>query len=125
MLKSIAPHPGLSDARLRAMVNRHGVRMVARVAKTPDASPASLEDLARHRPPVRKAFREIARHRNATAPALLACLSDRQARSIAAGHPDLPPQVIVELLADDDWQVVEAAAANPSLPPAVMSKLVT
>ncbi|MFD8563536.1 hypothetical protein ACWDOR_18830 [Streptosporangium canum] len=46
MLKSIASHPGLSDARLRAMVNRHGVRVVAKVAKTPDASPASLEDLA-------------------------------------------------------------------------------
>ncbi|MGW2200022.1 hypothetical protein ACWCSH_47825, partial [Streptosporangium sp. NPDC001682] len=101
VLKSIAPHPGLSEARLRAMVNRHGVRVIAKVAKNPDASPALLEDLTRHRPPAQKAFREVARHRNATAPALLACLSDRQARPIAAGHPDLPPQVIVELLADD------------------------
>ena len=124
VVKSIAPHPGLSEAQLRAMVDRHGVRVVAKVAANPDASPALLEDLARHEPPVQKAFREVARHRNATAPALLACLADKQARRIAAGHPALPPPVIVELLADDDWRVVEAAAANPSLPPAVMSELV-
>ncbi|MGP3962722.1 hypothetical protein ACTWPT_42690 [Nonomuraea sp. 3N208] len=124
VVKSIAPHPALSEAQLRAMIDRHGVRVVARVAKNPDASPALLEELTRHRPPVQKALREVARHRNATAPALLACLSDWQARPIAAGHPALPPQVIVELLAYDEWRVVEAAAANPSLPPVVMSKLV-
>ncbi|MFF3456939.1 hypothetical protein ACFYXH_21905 [Streptomyces sp. NPDC002730] len=124
VVKSIAPHPGLSEAQLRAMVDRHGVRVVAKVAANPDASPAMLEDLARHEPPVQKALREVARHRNTTAPSLLACLVDKQARLIAAGHPALPPPVIVELLADDDWRVVEAAAANPSLPRAVMSVLV-
>ncbi|WP_405808406.1 hypothetical protein OG729_27050 [Streptomyces sp. NBC_00210] len=124
VVKSIAPHPGLSEAQLRDMVDRHGVRVVAKVAANPDASSALLEDLARHEPPVQKAFREVARHRNATAPSLLACLADKQARLIAAGHPALPPPVMVELLADDDWRVVEAAAANPSLPLAVMSELV-
>ncbi|MFC7641065.1 hypothetical protein ACFQX6_08750 [Streptosporangium lutulentum] len=54
VLKSIAPHPGLSEAQLRAMVNRHGVRVIAQVAKNPDASPALLEDLTRHRPPSEK-----------------------------------------------------------------------
>ncbi|MFI6925960.1 hypothetical protein ACIBIZ_38905 [Nonomuraea spiralis] len=98
VVKSIAPHPGLSDAWLRAMVERHGVRVVAKVAQNPEAAPALLEDLARHEPPVRKALREIARHPNATAPALMVCLSD--------------------------WQVVEAAAANPALPPGVTSTLV-
>ncbi|MFD7900561.1 hypothetical protein [Streptomyces sp. NPDC059743] len=122
--KSIAPHPGLSEAQLRAMVDRHGVRVVAKAAANPDATPTLLEDLARHEPPVQKAFREIARHRSATAPALLACLADKQARPIAAGHPALPPPVIVELLMDADRQVVEAAAANPSLPRAVMPDLV-
>jgi hypothetical protein len=121
--KSIAPHPGLSEARLRAMVDRHGVRVVAAVAANPDAPPALLADLARHRPPVRKALLEIARHPRATAPVLHACLSDERARRVAAGHPALPPQTIVDLLADDDWQVVEAAAANPALPPAAMSTL--
>ncbi|MER5227945.1 hypothetical protein [Streptomyces flaveus] len=124
VLKSIAPHPGLSEAQLRAMVHRHKVRVLAKVATNPDAPGALLEDLTRHEPPVQKAFREVARHRRATPQALLACLTDAQARRIAAGHPALPPPAIVELLTDDDWQVVEAAAGNPSLPRAVMLDLV-
>ncbi|MFJ6080797.1 hypothetical protein ACIQI8_05285 [Streptomyces sp. NPDC092369] len=124
VVKAIAPHPGLTEAQLRAMVDRHGVRVLAKVATNPDASPALLEDLTRHEPPVRKAFREIARHRNATARTLFACLADGDARPMAAGHPALPAAVVVELLADADWRVVEAAAANPSLPLAVMSDLV-
>ncbi len=123
VVKSVAPHPGLSEAQLRAMADRHGARVVAGVAANPDAPEALLEDLSRHEPPVRKALRDIARHRRATAPALLNCLSDRQARPIAAGHPALPPPVIVELLSDADRRVVEAAAANPSLPLAAMSDL--
>ncbi|MDO0934188.1 hypothetical protein QQY66_21755 [Streptomyces sp. DG2A-72] len=124
VVKSIAPHPGLSDTRLRAMVDHHGVQVVAKVAANPDASPALLEYLARHQPPAHKAFREIARHRKATPVALLACLADKRARRIAAAHPALPPTAMADLLGDDDWLVVEAAAANPSLPHAVMSELV-
>ncbi|QQM38589.1 hypothetical protein [Streptomyces liliifuscus] len=124
VVKSIAGHPGLSEAQLRTMVDRHGVQVLAKVAANPDATPALLEYVTRHRPPVQKALREVARHRNATAPALLVCLADRRARPIAAGHPALPPPVIVELLADTDWQVVQAAAANSSLPPAAMWDLV-
>ncbi|MGW4020337.1 hypothetical protein, partial [Streptomyces sp. NPDC005009] len=123
VVKSIAPHPGLSEGRLRTMLDRHGVRVAARVAANPDATPALLEHLARHEPPVRKAFREIARHRDAPVPALLACLADTQARPMAAGHAALPPPVVEELLTDADWQVAKAAAANPSLPFAVMSGL--
>ncbi|MFD7999128.1 hypothetical protein [Streptomyces mirabilis] len=123
VLKSIAPHPGLSEARLRDMIDRHGVRVLAKVATNPDASPSLLEHVTRHDPPVPKAFREVARHRNATAPALLACLTDRQARPMAAAHPSLPVPVIVELLGDAEGRVAEAAAANPSLPPAMMLKL--
>ncbi|MFE9699399.1 hypothetical protein [Streptomyces sp. NPDC006270] len=122
--KSVAPHPGLSEGQLRTMLDRHGVRVVAKVAANPDATPALLEDLARHEPSVQKAFREIARHRNASAPALLACLADAQARPIAASHAALPPPIIEELLTGADWQVVEAAAANPSLSLAVMSDLI-
>ncbi|MET9893223.1 hypothetical protein ABZZ47_24000 [Streptomyces sp. NPDC006465] len=124
VVKSIAPHPGLTEGQLRAMVDRHGVRVLAQAAKNPDGSAALLEHLTRHEPPVPKAFREIARHRNATAPTLLACLADERARPIAAGHPALPPSVIVELLTDADGAVVEAAAGNPSLPLAVLSDLV-
>ncbi|MEU0053507.1 hypothetical protein [Streptomyces sp. NPDC006309] len=124
VIKSIARHPGLSETRLRAMVERHGVRVAAGVAANPDAPAALLEDLARQVPPAHKALREVARHPRATGTALLACLADAQARPAAAGHPALPPQVIVGLLADDDWRVAQAAAANPSLPAAVMADLV-
>ncbi|WP_446038971.1 hypothetical protein [Streptomyces sp. SID1121] len=124
VVKSVAPHPGLSDATLRATVDRHGVRVVAAVAANPDATPALLADLTRHEPPVRKALRAVARHPRATAPALLACLSDRDAGPLAAGHPALPPPVIEELLTDTDPRTAEAAAANPSLPLAAMSDLV-
>ncbi|MEU1252654.1 hypothetical protein ACWHLZ_01795 [Streptomyces chartreusis] len=119
--KSVAPHPGLSDALLRVMVARHGVQVVARVAANPGASPTLLAEATRHQPPVRKVFREVARHPCAPASALLACLTDRQARPLAAAHPNLPPAVIAELLTDNDDRVAEAAASNPSLAPTVMS----
>ncbi|MBL1082411.1 hypothetical protein JK359_10515 [Streptomyces actinomycinicus] len=124
VVRSIAPHPGLSEAALRAMLARHGVQVAARVAANPDAPPALLEELAGLVPPVRKVLREVARHPCATGPALLACLADARIRPTAAGHPAMPARVIVELLGDDDRRVVEAAAANPSLPPAVMADLV-
>ncbi|MFE8977470.1 hypothetical protein ACFYM7_29180 [Streptomyces cyaneofuscatus] len=124
VVKSIAPHPGLYAAQLRSMADRHGIRGLAQVAANPDAPPELLEELALHDPPTRKALREIARHRRATAPALLACLENGRARPVAARHPALPPPVIVGLLDDPDPQVAEAAAANPSLPPQVMPELV-
>ncbi|CAL9425525.1 hypothetical protein SUDANB15_01928 [Streptomyces sp. enrichment culture] len=124
VVASVAPHPGLSEARLRAVADRHGGRVVAGVAANPDAPSALLEDLARRERAVRRALRDIAGHRNATARALLPCLADERARRVAAGHPALPEQAIAELLGDGDRQVVEAAAANPSLPGAVMSRLV-
>jgi hypothetical protein len=124
VVKAVASHPGLSEARLRAMVERHGNRVIAAVAANPDATAALLKELTRREPSVRKVFREVARHRNATAPALLACLVDDRARPVAAGHPALPPQAVAELLTDADWEVVEAAAANPALPVAVMAELV-
>ncbi|AKZ53490.1 hypothetical protein SAM23877_0441 [Streptomyces ambofaciens ATCC 23877] len=124
VVKSIAPHPGLSEGRLRAMLARHGARVAAQVAANPDATPALLEALTRQGPPVPRALRVIAGHRNASPPALLACLADARARPVAAGHAALPPSVTEELLNDADWRVVEAAAANSSLPFDVMSDLI-
>ena len=124
VVKSIAPHQGLSDAQLRDMLARHGVRVLVKIATNPDAPSALLEDLARHQPSAQKAFREIARHPNATAASLLISLTDHQARSRAARRSALPPAVLAELIDDDDWQVVEAAAANPALPHTVMSRLI-
>ncbi|MFD6344556.1 hypothetical protein ACFWF9_07500 [Streptomyces roseolus] len=120
---AVAPHPGLSGARLRAVLVRHGRKAATGLAANPDAPATLLEELARHEPPVRRALREIARHPAATPPALLACLADARARPLAARHPALPPAVLAALLADADEDVREAAAANPSLPPAAMAKL--
>ncbi|MYR45224.1 hypothetical protein, partial [Streptomyces sp. SID5910] len=121
--KALPPHLGLTEAQLRGVVGRHGVQVLAKVAANPDAPTALLDDLVRHEPAAQRVFREVARHRRASASALLVCLADRRARPVAAGHPALPPPVIAELLTDGDWQVAEAAAANPSLPPAVMADL--
>ncbi|MFE7181354.1 hypothetical protein [Streptomyces erythrochromogenes] len=121
--KAVAPHPGLSPERLRAMVALHGQQVLARVAANPDAPGDLLAELARHDPSARRALREIASHPNATAEALLPCLADGKSRVRAAAHPALPAAVVVGLLADPDPEVVEAAAGNPSLPPAVMAQL--
>lgn len=122
--KSLATDPELSEAQLRAMVDRHGSRVVAKVAANPSAPAALLEEITRHGKPARKALREVARNSRATATALLACLADEQGRVRAAGHPALPQLVLLGLLDDADWQVVEAAAGNPSLPSAVMEELI-
>ncbi|MFD9078434.1 hypothetical protein [Streptomyces erythrochromogenes] len=122
--KAVAPHPGLSPERLRAMVARHGQQVLARVAANPDAPGDLLAELARHEPSVRRALREIAAHPNAAAEALLPCLAGGRSRVRAAAHPALPAAVVVGLLDDPDPEVVEAAAGNPSLPPAVMAQRV-
>ncbi|GAA1154057.1 hypothetical protein F4556_001485 [Kitasatospora gansuensis] len=124
VVASVAAHPGLSEAQLRAMLDRHGDRVAAMLAANPDAPSALLTDLAHRNPPALKALRAISRHPNATASALLVCLTDRRARQAAAGHPALPPSVLAGLLGDEDWQVVEAAAANPVLPRAVIEQAV-
>lgn len=124
VLKSLTRNSRLTDEQLRAIVTRHGVRVVAAVARNPSCSPQLLHDLAAHNPPVQKALRAIAAHPNADAAALLQCLPDRQARPIAARHPALPAAAITQLLHDPDERVVEAAAANPSLPRPAMECLI-
>ncbi|MEW2407948.1 hypothetical protein [Streptomyces griseoviridis] len=124
VVNAVAPHPGLGEGQLTAMVERHGVRVVVKVAENPGASPALLLSLAAHRPPVPKVLRVIARHPHATAPVLLACLTDLDGRRVAAARAGLPVSALVELLADGDASVREAAAANPVLPVAVMRQLV-
>ncbi|WP_053703772.1 hypothetical protein [Streptomyces sp. WM6368] len=125
VVKAIAPHPGLTETQLRAMGDRHGARVLAKVVTNPGASAALLADLVRRVPTPRRVLREVARHPGATAPALLACLGDERAKPLAAGHPALPPRIVAELLRDEERQVAEAAAANPSLPPASMSDLMS
>jgi hypothetical protein len=107
------------------MVTRHGVRVIAAVARNPACSPQLLHDLATHTPPVQKAMRAIAAHPGTYPATLLRCLHDRQARPIAAGHPALPAATIIELLNYPDQRVIQAAAANPSLPHPAMQHLLT
>ncbi|HEY8982801.1 MAG TPA: hypothetical protein VIU15_24865 [Streptomyces sp.] len=123
VVKAVAAHPGLSEGQLRGMVERHGVRVVARVAVNPDAPPGLLEELALQVPPVAAVLRAVARRADASSAALVACLGDVRSRRIAAAHPALPVEVIVESLGHGDPDVVEAAASNPSLPVDVMLRL--
>ncbi|MFI0943256.1 hypothetical protein [Streptomyces sp. NPDC021020] len=122
--KAVAPHPGLSEARLLDMIGRHHVRVLAKAATNPDATAAVLDEIARRAvPAARRALREVARHPAARERALLVCLADDRARPFAAEHPALPPEVVAELVADPDPYVARTAAANPALPPDAMAAL--
>ncbi|HKT02048.1 MAG TPA: hypothetical protein VJT31_21180 [Rugosimonospora sp.] len=123
VLKSVAPNPAVSDDELHAMLTRHGPRVAARVARNPRCSEDLLYRVATLTPPVQKAYREIARHPNATSRVLELCLRDDQARQIAARHPALPVPTLLRLLDDARPRVVEAAAANPALPEQAMRAL--
>lgn len=123
VLKSLAANPTLSQAQLRTMVAAQGPRVAARVAANPSCPPELLIQLAQQTPPLHKALRRIAEHPNAPAEALLACLADQQARRIAASHPALRVETIIQLLADADTGVAAAAAANPSIPETAMHDL--
>ncbi|WP_416967893.1 hypothetical protein [Streptomyces sp. 4F14] len=123
VVKAVAPHPGLSEGQLRGMVERHGVRVAARVAVNPDVPWGLLEELALRATPVAKVLRVVAARGDATPTALMACLGEVRARRVAAAHPALPVDVVVGLLGHEDPDVVEAAAANPSLPVDVMLRL--
>lgn len=124
VVKAVAPHPGLGEDLMREMVSRHGIRVIAKIAANPDAPPAILLDLARQAPPAQKVFREVAARSDAPAAALEICLSDPRARPIAAAHPALPVDRIVELLHDADGSVATAAATNPSLPVSEMDRII-
>ncbi|MFC5183043.1 hypothetical protein [Actinomadura harenae] len=113
--RAIAPHPTLTETRLRTLLDQHGKKIAAHVAANPNASSELLEALAALNPS-QDALIGIARHTNATPTALLPCLTNPKAKRHAAAHPALPPQTVLALLADEDPHVAEAAAANPALP---------
>jgi hypothetical protein len=125
VLKSLATNPALSQAQLETMMAAHGPRVAARVAANPSCPPELLIQLARQTPPVHKALRRLAEHANAPAEALIACLAHHHARRIAASHPGLPVETIIQLLTNSDVSIAAAAAANPSLPDGVMHDLAT
>jgi hypothetical protein len=124
VVKSIAPHPGFSEAQLRAMDEQYGIPVRPKLAANPEAPPQLLEELAHRPPPTGRTLRAVATNPNATGKALRCCLADERARRLAAAHPALPVPELMGLVTDEDLRVVEAAAANPSLPLAVMTELV-
>ncbi len=88
------------------MIDRHGHRVAAKVARNPNATAIVLECPARQPASARQVLREIARHPNAPLAALLACLADTQALPVAAARPELPSADLVDLLADENGQIV-------------------
>ncbi|GAA1557671.1 hypothetical protein GCM10009827_093250 [Dactylosporangium maewongense] len=120
VLQAVARNPRVSPARMHAMLTAHGVRVAGALAGNPACPADLLLRIATLRPPAKLALREIARHPNATGPALAACLADGKARRAAARHPALDAGTLIALLDDG----VAEAAANPSLPRDVMRALI-
>ncbi|MFB7906715.1 hypothetical protein ACFC1T_09835 [Kitasatospora sp. NPDC056076] len=101
VVKSVAPHPGLSGAQLATALNRFGTKVATAVTRNPGTPTALLDRIATTPPTPVKALRTLAAHPNASPAALTACL------------------------ASPDHRTAEAAAANPALPVAVMAELAT
>ncbi|MEV0570567.1 hypothetical protein [Dactylosporangium sp. NPDC050588] len=120
VLQAVARNPRISLARMQAMLTAHGVRVAGALAGNPACPADLLLRIATLRPPAKLALREIARHPNATGPALAACLADEKARRAAARHPALDAGTLFALLDDG----VTEAAANPSLPRDIIRALI-
>ncbi len=103
-------------------MHRHGTPVYPRVALNPNCPPDLLHHLVTHAPAGHRTFREVAGHPGASAATLLLCLRDERGRA-AARHPNLPADVLLDLLAGP--ATAEAAAANPSLPVSEMAKLLS
>ncbi|MFI6100079.1 hypothetical protein ACIA8G_31400 [Lentzea sp. NPDC051213] len=118
---AIVTNPAVTVDQLRSLVSRHGPRLHPWAARNPLCPPDLLHQMAEHAEAEEKTYRAIARHPQARGETLLLCLHDPQARHLAACHPNLPPPMIVELLASEF--TARPAAANPSLPVSVMEEL--
>ncbi|MFI9364116.1 hypothetical protein ACIG5E_24155 [Kitasatospora sp. NPDC053057] len=101
VVKSVAPHPGLTAAQLTAMLDAFGTTVATAVAANPDAPGAVLDRIVATPPTPVKALRTVAAHPNASPAALATCLAapDSRAAAAAAANPALPVAVMAELLA--------------------------
>ncbi|MFC0104842.1 hypothetical protein [Kibdelosporangium aridum] len=115
----IALHTALPRDVIERLLNDPELRVVHALvaAKNPHCSSAFLHDLLER---AEAAAPQIAQHPNAEASTLMRCLRMPAARRHAARHPNLPAEMITELLDDPDLLVAEAAAANPALPTKIM-----
>lgn len=110
-----------AEAQLRELVERYGPERWPEVARNSHCPPDLLHHMASQAGTVVETYRAIARHPRARGETLLLCLSDAQARHLAACHPNLPVDTILELLGSEF--TARPAAANPSLPVEVMEEL--
>ncbi|MFF7994054.1 hypothetical protein ACFZDG_30230 [Kitasatospora xanthocidica] len=96
---AIAPHPGLTPARLTALLDRFGTKVATGIAANPDAPTALLDRIAGIEPGPVKALRAVAAHPHAGPGALARCLAapDERTAEAAAGNPALPVEVITAL----------------------------
>ncbi|WP_434442151.1 hypothetical protein [Lentzea sp. E54] len=118
---AVVTNPLVSVTQLWELVSRHGARLYPRVARNPSCPPELLHHMALAVSSAEQTYRAIARHPAARGETLSLCLEDAQARHLAAAHPHLPVETIVEFLGSEF--TAGPAAANPSLPVAVMEDL--
>ncbi|GLY51018.1 hypothetical protein [Lentzea sp. NBRC 102530] len=108
-----------ADAAGLEELARLGSWLHPRIASNPLCTPELLHRMASGGSA--KTLRAVAQHPAASGETLLLCLEDARARYLAAAHPNLPVDSIVELLASEF--TAGAAASNPSLPVPVMEHL--
>lgn len=124
VVKRALADPRVTTEQLRAVLHRHGFRVMPRVARHASCPPDVLDHVAEHGKRAQpSALRDVAKHPAAPTSAVLECLDVPNARHWAARHPALPGDVVASLLDDPEWTVRAAAAANPSLPVPVIEHL--
>ncbi|MFF8513292.1 hypothetical protein ACF064_35105 [Streptomyces sp. NPDC015492] len=123
----IAARPELAPERLPELIERHGSRVFAAVARHPACPAALLHRLAENPASTTRVLRNVARHPMAPSGSLLLCLAapDSGTRHHAAAHPALPLPVLERLLSSPDSSLARAAAGNPALPGKAMEQVIT
>ncbi|MEU7702635.1 hypothetical protein [Streptomyces sp. NPDC039028] len=123
----IAARPELAPERLPELIERHGSRVFAAVARHPACPAALLHRLAENPASTTRVLRNVARHPMARSGSLLLCLAapDSGTRHHAAAHPALPLPVLERLLSSPDSSLARAAAGNPALPGTAMEQVIT
>ncbi|MFJ9776049.1 hypothetical protein ACIRVF_33235 [Kitasatospora sp. NPDC101157] len=100
VVKSVAPHPGLTATQLTAVLHAFGSMVATAVAANPGAPGWVLDRIVATPPTPVKALRTVAAHPNASPAALATCLAspDPRTAAAAAANPALPVAVIADLV---------------------------
>ncbi|MFG2045332.1 hypothetical protein [Dactylosporangium sp. NPDC048998] len=106
----------VSPEQVRATAARHGLQLFPYLAGHPCCPPDILFVIATHPDSPIGAILDVAIHEASPPAALAACLRRPQAVAYVAGNPAAPPDMLSELAAHPDPEVVLEVARNPSLP---------